>query len=345
MKSNCRNSICAIVLYYMKIPLIIIATVSAFFMISCSEKSSNDWNAYSAAVLLEDPSEITGTTGINEITEQLLSEISVKQLNHNYPTRLTQGHDGKIYVSDAIAGSVDIYDTALNLTGKINNLDHPLGVAVDQEGRIYVGNNGRDNIEVYSAKGIKINTIGSGAVKMPNDLALDQQDNLYAADSQGNTIKVYDSTGKWLRDIGGPGDGDGELLFPSSVCIAYSEGAGELYVADQGHASVQVFDLQGNFLRAYGSAVEEFSSDWEGKFVRIQSLAVDRHGRLHAADCYMNNIQILDADTGEYLGSYGNFGSNPGELNIPLDIFINLSGQVLTANSGNKRIEVINTIQ
>ena len=112
------------------------------------------------------------------------------------------------------------------------------------------------------------------------------------------------------------------------MTIAYRQGTGELYVADQGHARVQVFDLQGKFLRTFGSVVEFNSSEWECRFVRLQSLAVDEHGRLHAADCHMNNVQILDADTGRYLDSYGIFGSKPGELNMPCRSISSSTGAV-----------------
>ena len=120
---------------------------------------------------------------------------------------------------------------------------------------------------------------------------------------------------------------------------------GELYVADQRHARIQVFDLLGNFLRAYGDRIMRgtASSNWQGKFAKIQSLAFDARGRLHAVDCYMNNVQILDAYTGGYIDSYGEFGAAEGQLNLPLDILI-VGGKVIVTNAGNKRVEVIYTV-
>jgi len=266
--------------------------------------------------------------------------------NLNYlPIRLAQGPGDKLYVSDVKAGSVFIYDKDLNLVDELRNLHQPLGVAVDDEGNIYVGNNSRDGVEVYGPGGERLYAIDEGAILMPNDLALDQEGNLYVADSLSNTVKVYDSAGQWVRNIGSPGDGVGGLWFPISVTIAYRQNNGEVYVADQGHAKVQVFDLQGNFLRAFGSAVQAFSMDWQGNFVKIQSLAVDGQGRLHVADCYLNRVQILDAETGQYLDSYGSFGTAAGQLNLPLDILITRNGQVAVTNAGNSRVEIIHTVQ
>ena len=83
---------------------------------------------------------------------------------------------------------------------------------------------------------------------------------------------------------------------------------------------------------------------WHGLFVRLQSLAMDAMGRLHAVDCYMNNVQILNPDTGAYISSYGEFGKGPNQLNLPLDIIIDSSGNVIVANTENHRVEIIYTV-
>jgi DNA-binding beta-propeller fold protein YncE len=264
--------------------------------------------------------------------------------SNRLPTRLAQGPDERFYVSDAQAGSVFIYNRDFTLVGELKNLDRPLGVAVDATGTIYVGNDGRDNVEVYSATGTKLFAIGQGTLQMPNDLAIDRDGNLYAVDSQKHTVWVFDAAGNWVRNIGSAGDGDGELNFPVALVVDHRSGMGELYVADQGNARVQVFDLEGRFLRAYGAKPEAFSDEWEGMFVKIQSLALDAQGRLHAADCSLNKIQILDPDTGAYLESYGTFGTARGQLNLPLDIWITPRGEVVVANAGNHRVEMVHVV-
>ncbi len=256
------------------------------------------------------------------------------------PTRIAQGPNGNFFVTDPLSGSVFIYDASLNLTGQLKDLDRPLGIAVDPAGNIFVGNNGRDNVEVYANGSLK-STIDPGNIKMPNDMALDNDGNLYVVDSLSNMVKVYNSAGQWLRNIGAPGSGSGELSFPSAVTI-FSD---KLYVADQGHAKVQVYGLLGNFITSFGEPVEAFSSDYVGRFAKIQSLAFDAQSRLHTVDSYLNIIQVFNADTGEPLDAYGVFGKDYGQLNLPLDITITNSGQVLVTNAGNGRVEIINTLQ
>jgi DNA-binding beta-propeller fold protein YncE len=249
-------------------------------------------------------------------------------------------------VSDPTAGSVFIYDPNLSLVGELKGLDKPLGIAVDQQGNMYVGNNGSDNVEVYDFNGVKIATIGQGRIRMANDLALDRSGNLYVADSLSNVVWVYDANGVALNNIG-----NGALEFPVAVTIAYRDDGtgrevGELYVAEQANFLVNVYDLQGNLLRFYGGQVRQgmMGWKWQGLFANIQSLAVDRYGRLHVADCYMNKVQILNADTGSYIGYYGEAGGAPGQLNLPLDIAINSLDQVAVTNFGNKRVEIIYTV-
>jgi DNA-binding beta-propeller fold protein YncE len=273
-------------------------------------------------------------------------DLSVQNGNQ-LPTRLAEGPDARIYVSDAQVGSVFVYSSDLSVVQELKGLDQPLAVAVGRGGAIYVGSRGRAAIEVYTPGGAKLFDIGRGQIPMPNDLAFDRDDLLYVVDSLSDRVRVYRTDGSPVRSIGGSGDADGQLDFPVAVAISYHNGPGELYVADQGHGRVQVFDLEGHFLRGYGEKVEAFSgpsANWEGKFVRIQSLAIDALGRLHAADSYLNKVQILDADTGAYIGSYGDLGTAVGELNVPLDIWITTAGEVLVANSGNARVDVVHEV-
>jgi len=267
-------------------------------------------------------------------------DLSIKNANH-YPTRVAAGPDGKFFVTDAVAGSVFIYNEALRLSGELKGLDSPLGIAVGPEGRIFVGNNGRDNVEVYRADGVLQAAIDDGNITMPNDIVLGPDQKIYVVDSRSHTVKVYDTKGRWLKNIGGPGDGAGQLQFPVAAALSGGEGAGRLYVADQGHARIQVYDLAGNFVQSYGGKIEAFSSEWEGRFSKLQSLGMDRRNRLHALDCYLNKVQILDSETGRYLDSYGGFGTAPGQLNLPLDMLIVNSGQSLVTNAENRRLELL----
>lgn len=76
-----------------------------------------------------------------------------------YPMRLALGPGGNLYVSDPKIGSVFIYDSGLSIVAELKGLDKTLGLAVDDQGNIYVGNNGRRNVEIYDASGLLTATI------------------------------------------------------------------------------------------------------------------------------------------------------------------------------------------
>lgn len=268
-----------------------------------------------------------------------LADNPLEPLNVLYsPIRITEALDRRLYVTDAKSNSLFILNNLLT-EAELQQLDQPLGVAVDSTGNIYVGNDGRDNVEVYDATGNKLRDIGIGHIQMPNDLAFDLAGNLYVVDSLANNVQVYAPNGELLRTIG-----DTLFQFPASLTIAYNVpggGAGELYVADQGHAKIQVFTLTGTLLRSYGARLQMEEPDWHGKFVQIQSLAMDQMGRLHVLDSALNNVQILDPMNGSYIEHYASMGTAEGELYLPLDIFITSDNQTMVTNNGNHRIDMI----
>jgi hypothetical protein len=276
--------------------------------------------------------------------------LSVRNAN-NSPTRLAYGPGGMLYATDPDTGSLFVYDPNNIVVAELRRLDTPLGIAVDGLGNMYVGCNGTDTVEVYDPNGLNIKNIGPGYIKMPNDLAFDADGNLYVVDSLEDTVKVFDTSGTEIRQFD-----NGDLKFPSAIEITYVSGTGEVYVADQGHQAIKVFDLQGNLLRSFGTIVTKNwmtgGWKWQGKFVNIQSLAMDDDGRLHVLDSYIKTVQILNPNTpagvhtdiAYYLDSYGADGTGPGQIGLGKDIIITPGNKVIMADSRNNRIEVMYTL-
>lgn len=262
---------------------------------------------------------------------------------NSFPVKLAEDAGNHLYVSDTDTNSVFIYEY-LRPAAQIKGLDHPLGVVVDSTGLIYVGNMGRKNVEVFDRTGTKVNTIGNGTIGMPNALAISKDGKLYVVDSVAKAIKVFAANGIPLFQFGQPGTGNGKFDFPVDIEIGIRSGTNqeELYVADQGQGTIQVFDTNGVFLRAYGGILPyEKSSEWHGLFTRLQAVAIDHLGRLHALDSFNSRVQILDSVSGAYILSYGSYGNTAGKVNIPLDILITRQKYVLAANSGSHRVDVL----
>ena len=273
----------------------------------------------------------------------------------NTPTFVTRVADGTataggFYVSDPRLGSVFIYDPLMTPTGELKNLNKPLGVAVSPAGQILVGNDGRDNIEVYnSTTGELLSVIGQGLVKMPTALTFDIAGNLYVTDSAQHRVQVFDSMYNPVLTIGKPGMGDETLKFPIDAEIIGQE----IFVADQGHARVQVYSLNGEWLRSItfegtpGQNCNWFTGVCEipgmPPFTRLQALASDSLGRLHVLDSFAASVIIFDPADGSMVGAYGEYGTGAGQLRVPMDVSIS-GGDVAVVTTGDgDRIEIFTT--
>ena len=268
--------------------------------------------------------------------------------SNNYPTRIALRQGGGLYVSDTKSNSVFIYDGSLNLTGEIKNIAKPLGIASDSSDNIYIGSNFLNTIEMYNSSGDRIGSIGDGNIQTPNDLALDRDQRVYVVDSQGARVWVFNPDGTLHGTIGSPGIGPGQFTFPKALAITYQPGVpvevGELYVADQATHLIQVFDLQGNFLRSFGGPIQTGMTGtiWEGLFSAIQSLAFDQAGMLHVLDMNLDVVQILDPVTGAFIDYYFAYLlANYGKLNLQLDLAINGDDDSIITNVATNSIEIL----
>jgi hypothetical protein len=275
---------------------------------------------------------------------QALTRVAVDKLN-----------SGKYYVSDARVGSVFVYDSTRNLVGEIRNLNKPLGVAIDSQGYLLVGNNGRNNIEVYDpSTGDRLATFGQGLVEMPTSIVVGPNGDIYVTDSKAHRVWVFESSYVHVRTIGEPGKSEGQLKFPIDAAVVARDTAGglveELYVADQANQRIQVFGLDGTFVRTItpllvpsGSCINygwSCPKDARGMFIRLQGLDVDAAGRVHILDIYEAAVTIMDPVTGSRVGSYGGWGEAPGKLFAPLDLALTDGGEAIVTDNNTGTVEI-----
>jgi hypothetical protein len=283
----------------------------------------------------------------------------------NQPRTLTRiAHDelgsGNYYVSDTQLGSVFIYEPGLTLIGEIKNLSKPLGLAIDSQGYLLVGNNGRDNIEVYDpTNGDRLAIIGEGLVKMPNTINIDSNGNIYVTDSKAHRIWVFDPDYVHIRTIGEPGSGEGQLKFPSDADFVGTQVTvrkktvlvEQLFVTDQGNRRIQVFDLDGTHVRSIYPllTLSDICLDWgwgcptgenyRGSFNRLQAIEVDALGRLNVLDIFEAAVTIIDPETDLVVGSYGGWGAGASNLRSPLDVLVTGSGTAIVTDNGKDELK------
>ncbi|HWG05649.1 MAG TPA: peptidyl-alpha-hydroxyglycine alpha-amidating lyase family protein [Beijerinckiaceae bacterium] len=103
--------------------------------------------------------------------------------------------------------------------------------------------------EPYKREGVPWPTkFDDGRFRLPTDVAWDSKDNSYFSDGYWNSrVGKADKDGVWLKSWGSHGKGTGQFDTPHSIAVDAHD---NVYVADRGNGRIQVFDTEGNFVRA-----------------------------------------------------------------------------------------------
>ena len=160
----------------------------------------------------------------------------------------------------------------------------------------------------------------------------------------------FDPTGKFVREIG-------RNLYGWSYAHAVRvDRYDNIWVADKGSDMVVRFDPQGRVTRVFGRKVEASDEGAhplghpkpplppiDGMFRQVTDVAWDSNDNVYISDGYINSrVAKYDAN-GNWVGSWGEPGSGPGQFNNPHSIVIDSQNRIYVADRGNARIEVFNT--
>lgn len=248
--------------------------------------------------------------------------------------------------------------------------EEPHGVAVDQNGNLYIADTGNNRIQKLAPEGEAVSVWGRSDrplkdLNEPLDVATDDAGFVYVADVKRglvgySEIRKYDSAGMLLNSWSGAGPDD-RLAVDSS---------GNLYVLEVEYHRIKKYDIEGNLVDTwensyyYGSIacddagnvylgsyrLSKFDSggyqlaDWflddQGvpRFERIDSIAMDDAGHIYLLDAYQSCVKKLDSDC-NLLTEWGSSGTAPGQFQNPKDIALDGSGNVIVLDAGNSRIQ------
>lgn len=260
----------------------------------------------------------------------------------------------------------------------------PSGIAVDEEGGIYIADTGVQVVHYFNASPPTyrqlFNVGPAGRLQNPIGVAVDGAKNVYVSDSTLNRIFVFDPKGKFLRAIG-----NDEALHRISG-IAIDRAREILYAVDTlGHQVVRysfsgekkgvigkrgVADGEFNFptyaaVDAEGVLyisdslnfrVQAFDPEGNyqaqmgslgsslGQFSRPKGVAVDGASHVYVVDTLFDNVQIFNP-SGELLLHFGKAGAEPGSFWLPAGIAIDRKGRIYVADSYNERVQVFQLLE
>jgi DNA-binding beta-propeller fold protein YncE len=229
--------------------------------------------------------------------------------------------DGKVFVCDTMANAVEVFDLARKQARYFaprgeGRLLMPINITIDGDGTRYVADTSRNQVVIFNKDGNYVAAMGVKDEMKPCDVAINAN-RLYVADLKGHGVRVYDKAQRKLlfsipRD---PKAAEGKLFSPTNLAI--DKERGRLLVSDTGGFAVQVYDLEGKFLRTIGKQGVGF-----GAFARPKGVAVDRAGLAYVVDASTYVVQMFDPE-GRLLLFFGQPGaSTQGELALPAGVEI-----------------------
>lgn len=249
---------------------------------------------------------------------------------------------GKLYVADRKVSAIFIADEngdfEMIKNGVQARFGAIIGLAIDDADRLFVSDSASRRVLVFDAQHKAEASISQG-LSSPGGIAIDNENRfLYVADADRDQVLVFDADPPYalLRTIGTGGKKHtlttpGDFAMPSNVAVDHD---GNLYVSDTLNTRVQIFDADGNFIRAFGKA-----GDGPGYFARPKGIAVDSDGHIWVADAVQNRVQVFDQQ-GRLLIFMGGRGLYPGQFNTLAGLAIDNNNRVFTSEQYPGRVQI-----
>ncbi|MEC8912904.1 MAG: NHL repeat-containing protein [Chloroflexota bacterium] len=146
-----------------------------------------------------------------------------------------------------------------------------------------------------------------------------------AGRGRGMRVAVCDSSDNYHGEWGSFGDGPGQFMWPSAICVTSD---GQVIIADEHLNKVMVFTSGGDFIEEWGTL-----GSGEGFLDTPSGLAVNEKNELFVSDTYNHRLQVFST-SGHFLRS---FGQNEG-LEMPWRLSLGPDENVYVADWGNDRI-------
>lgn len=217
----------------------------------------------------------------------------------------------------------------------------PTGLSIDQDGTLIVADTHYFRFLFYTVDGelLEDRTIGGVNGNGPGKFAfvtdavrLPSGEFLLGEYGEFDRIHKYSSRGDYIASLGEHGREPLQFSRPQSLAV---DSEGLLWVADACNHRIQVIDWTSDTpkcIRLFGQ-----EGDALGQFKYPYSLAL--HGDEVLVSEYGNHrVQRVDRD-GNGLSSWGQPGSQPGELNQPWAIAVDTKDRVYVVDSGNNRVQ------
>ncbi|NCB52630.1 MAG: hypothetical protein EOM54_12245 [Clostridia bacterium] len=307
-----------------------------------------------AVILAADSLGTAGSSSITGLTSNLMYRVKMGSVVYFVKadgTLSSSFDDAAALTGTAITGLVNgtTYKVELNLpldawsgeytstlvTGSYGTgngeLAEAAGTAVDSAGNIYVVDKKNNRVVKYNSIGVYQSSFnsadsGGGQFSGPYGIAIDSNDNIYVMDSGNQRVQKFNSSGAYVSQFS---DGITTTL---AMFIAI-DSSDNIYITE--NTTKKVFKYNSAGVKQLEISVTQTSSNG------IRGVAVDSDGTIYvgAQDC---KIYKYSTD-GTYISSFGEDGSEPGELNGIKGLKADSQNNIWVADTVNNRISVFSS--
>ena len=258
------------------------------------------------------------------------------------PQHLAFDSEDNLYVTDLGNARVQKFDSSGNFLFEWGSrgtepgkFGHPSGIAISGE-FVFVVDNRNNNVQKFDLNGNFITEwgefgINNGSFKSPRGITISDDQSVFVVDSGNARIQKFTFDGEYITHFGQSGKRGGELITPVDIAI----NSDKIFVTDSVQNRINIFDLNGNFLRTIDNTVG-------GLPIYPEGIIFDEQNNFYISD-YRNNRIIQYNESGNYLSIFGQMGTGDGQFKFPKDLAISEDGSLFVTDTQGHRIQKFST--
>ena len=245
---------------------------------------------------------------------------------------------GELYIADAATRKVLIYDRNGMFVQAIDPGEKEGSarmVAVDGEGRLFLGHLASTKISVLDFRGNPLDTLllpgvinAPGSPVRPMALANGKGGEIYALKTQGGVVKV-DPDGEAHEEIAISGEGAPNIIYGMAV-----DGSGRFLFTDMRPYSVVIYDPKEKSFKRFGSPGVLY-----GQLDRPVGIAADEAGHIFVVSTVTNKVSCFSRE-GEFIEEFGKIGEGYGQFYMPTKIASDGQDRIYVLENTLKRVQV-----